>query len=274
MLKGAFAGLRASPYTLKQERLCFLNRFLQILMWLKLHTEIIDDPKLADLSGDAFRIWIYLMALLKQQNGTSNESNQICLDQKKMAWKFRISMKKLQNFLGIFEKLQMICIEKETGFISILNWRKRQFCESLERVRKFRQRYRNGYSNSNVTPSVTIDTDTDTDKEKDKERERDASAILKILEYLNQKAGTSFRLKTKTRANLKFIRERLTEGFTPDDLKMVIDFKVAQWKNDPERHENLNPMTLFRPANFERYLQAARKSVGQPKSELDEALGL
>lgn len=71
-----------------------------------------------------------------------------------------------------------------------------------------------------------------------------------VLDYLNLKAETRYR---KTENNFKFIKARLNENFTIDDFKVVIDKKVAEWKGtDFEKY--LTPETLFRPSNFEKYL--------------------
>lgn len=76
-------------------------------------------------------------------------------------------------------------------------------------------------------------------------------SIDSVLEYLNKKTGRAFRLKTKPYRDT--IRARFNEGNTPDDCKEVIDKKAA----DPFFQQNpkhLNPVTLFRPGNFDRYL--------------------
>jgi hypothetical protein len=53
----------------------------------------------------------------------------------------------------------------------------------------------------------------------------------------------------------------LSEGFTVDDFKRVIDHKTAQWLNDPKMTEYLRPETLFCAKKFEGYLQSAPKIV-------------
>ena len=71
-----------------------------------------------------------------------------------------------------------------------------------------------------------------------------------VLDYLNLKAETRYR---KVESNFKHIKARLNEGFTIDDFKAVIDKKCAEWKGtDFEKY--LTPETLFRPSNFEKYL--------------------
>lgn len=87
------------------------------------------------------------------------------------------------------------------------------------------------------------DTSNDTFKE----------AYLPIVSYLNQKAGTNYRpttQKTKTA-----IHARLSEGFTVDDFKTVIDKKCGEWLGDEKMERYLRPETLF-GTKFEGYLNA------------------
>lgn len=72
---------------------------------------------------------------------------------------------------------------------------------------------------------------------------------IDILEYLNQKAGTHYR---QVESNYRNIKARLNE-FTVNDLKEVIDKKTAEWLGT-EFEKYLNPETLFRQRNFEKYL--------------------
>ncbi len=64
-----------------------------------------------------------------------------------------------------------------------------------------------------------------------------------IIDYLNEKAGRSF--KHNTRGHRKHIKARWNEGFTLDEFKKAIDNKVAEWKNNPEMCMYLQPSTLF-----------------------------
>lgn len=70
-----------------------------------------------------------------------------------------------------------------------------------------------------------------------------------VVEYLNDKAGTSFRFTSAVTRSL--ITARCNEGFTIDDFKTVIDKKVEEWK-DNEMSVYLRPSTLF-GTKFEGY---------------------
>ena len=82
------------------------------------------------------------------------------------------------------------------------------------------------------------------------------SEIKQIVDYLNAKSQSNFKPKTDT--TRKSIIARLKEGYTVDDFKRVIDAKVKDW-SDSSMREYLRPQTLFRPANFEAYLNEANR---------------
>lgn len=76
-----------------------------------------------------------------------------------------------------------------------------------------------------------------------------------IIEYLNEKTGSSYR--TTNKATQRAINGRLSEGFTVENFKAVIDVKVKKWLNDPKMRDYLRPETLFAASHFESYLNEA-----------------
>ena len=90
------------------------------------------------------------------------------------------------------------------------------------------------------------------------------SEIKQIIDYLNQKTNSNF--KAKTEATKKSIIARLKEGYTVEDFFRVIDAKVKDWSDDPEMREYLRPQTLFRPSNFEAYLNEANRPQVKSKN--------
>lgn len=113
-------------------------------------------------------------------------------------------------------------------------------------------------SGQNETPIPNINTNGFTDKKPYKT----------IVDYLNKKARTAY--KSKTKDTQKHINARLAEGFTVDDFKTVIDKKCAEWiGTDWEKF--LRPSTLF-GTKFEQYLNApvtARKTYGANGVEIN-----
>ena len=86
--------------------------------------------------------------------------------------------------------------------------------------------------------------------------------VNSIVDYLNEKAGKSFRAKSKGTA--KHINARLAEGFSVDDFKTVIDKKCAEWLGT-EFEQYLRPETLF-GTKFEGYLNAPVRAKAQART--------
>ncbi len=115
------------------------------------------------------------------------------------------------------------------------------------------------YEEKNGVLAYSNEKDNENENDNDNEdtspnRER----IVQVVSYLNEKAGTKFRPTTaKTKS---MINARLTEGFTVEDFKAVIDKKCAEWIGDEKMEKYLRPETLF-GTKFEGYLNA--KTTGR-----------
>lgn len=87
-----------------------------------------------------------------------------------------------------------------------------------------------------------------------------------VLSHLNQTTGSRYQV---CKSSLENIRGRLAEGFTPDELTLVVDYSVEKWGDDLKMAEYLRPTTLFLPSKFPGYLQSANKwnAAGRPVRE-------
>ena len=101
-----------------------------------------------------------------------------------------------------------------------------------------------------------------------------------VIQHLNKKADKSFK---NTKSNNKHISARLNEGFTVEDMKLVIDYTVSEWKgkvfnNGKNGSDYLRPSTLFN-GKFDERLQLAKEKSSkkqvreEPKEEQDSVLG-
>ena len=72
-----------------------------------------------------------------------------------------------------------------------------------------------------------------------------------IVDYLNNATNSNYRHTTET--TKKLIKARISEGFTLEDFKTVIDKKVLLWSKDLNMSAYLRPETLF-GNKFESYL--------------------
>lgn len=74
----------------------------------------------------------------------------------------------------------------------------------------------------------------------------------RIIELFNEITGRRFRLNNK--AYLKAIENRFKEGYTEEQMREVIQVKTLEWGKNPTMSVHLNPETIFRPSNFEKYI--------------------
>lgn len=102
-----------------------------------------------------------------------------------------------------------------------------------------------------------------TDKAAAKKAEIEAAAV-RLIEHFNAVAGTAFR--TNGKGNIEdFSRVLRTKEGTEEEIRMVIELKVAQWAKKPEMREYLKPVTLTRPIHFIKYLEEAYAAKSQPQ---------
>lgn len=102
----------------------------------------------------------------------------------------------------------------------------------------------NGFT-QDVKPIPYINTDVTTDKK----------PYDQIIAHLNEKAGTKYRATSGKTQSL--IRARMSEGYTLEDFKAVIDVKCEEWLNTP-MEKYLRPETLF-GTKFEGYLNERKE---------------
>ncbi|NUL39409.1 conserved phage C-terminal domain-containing protein [Kosakonia sacchari] len=91
-------------------------------------------------------------------------------------------------------------------------------------------------------------------------------SAIEVLTHLNQVSGSRYQ---KSRRSLEHISARLREGFTVNDMKLVIDLKHEHWRDNDEFYQYMRPETLFGPKKFEGYLQRATnwEAKGRPLRE-------
>lgn len=84
--------------------------------------------------------------------------------------------------------------------------------------------------------------------------------VEQVMTYLNLQARRNYRVKNpdgSPTAGAMVIAKRLKEGYTVDQCKDVIGEKSNQWMGDERMDQYLNPQTLFRKSNFDKYLTEA-----------------
>ena len=91
------------------------------LPWLRLHTEIVDDPKLAAFTGDEFRVWVFLMCMARE----STAPGTIGMDAAGVAWRTRLPADVVERAIAKCEQGRMLSRDEHT--ITLTNWSGRQY---------------------------------------------------------------------------------------------------------------------------------------------------
>ena len=154
-------------------------------------------------------------------------------------------------------------VKSESIYISVeegeQGYSQKQLGGIVENDHRYSQKQLEGIVEFNHTPIVENDQDNNTIYNNTINNTININIYSEIIEYLNSKANTKYRVNNKkTRAS---INARITEGFTIDDFKKVIDIKSAEWLNT-NMQQYLRPETLF-GTKFEGYLnQKITKQTG------------
>ena len=82
-----------------------------------------------------------------------------------------------------------------------------------------------------------------------------------LIQYLNEKTGSDYKAD---KANADRVRSLLGQGYTPVQLRSVIDKKCAEWMADPKMRPYLRPSTLW-GAKFPEYVSAPVSIVQERK---------
>lgn len=225
--------------------------------WFRLYSEFATDPKV-QMMPEAMQRRLIMLFCLQCSNGieTFHETER----ETAIAFAMRISETELAETKELFLR---------RGFINddwtLANWDKRQYVSdsSTARVRKHRAAKKQAEKQGETLPKRSSNaleqnrTDTEQSIEtlsgKPDVAPKDSPEVVqakKAIDYLNFKTNSRFQ---KIPTNLDLVKARLSEGFTWDDVKAVIDRQVLMWADDPKMSEYLRPSTLFNKTKFAQY---------------------
>lgn len=156
------------------------------MQWFRFYHEALDDPKVQQLDGNLFKAWVNLLCLCCRNGGLPRSVSDI-------AFALRIDV---DGCLTVLQRLSSGgLIDKVSGgadgmHYAIHGWEKRQFKSdtSTDRVKRFRERYRNDSETVNETGPDT-DTDTYTEinkKEKNIQKRKRVSRSHSVADFLDQ----------------------------------------------------------------------------------------
>ncbi|MDW5522116.1 phage replisome organizer N-terminal domain-containing protein [Carnobacterium maltaromaticum] len=247
------------------------------ISWIKLSTGLPDNRKIKRIrnlpDGDkVILFWVFLLARAGESNkqGGLYFTETLPYTPEDMAIDFDFTLDVVNFSLITLEKFGMI--ETYDQVIFIKNWEEYQAVESMEKIREQtrlrvsrhreqKKKLTNGNvtCNADVTESNATDIDKELDIDIDKERDKEKIPFKEIIDYLNEKAGKSFK---NVETHKKMIRARWNEGQCLDDFKKVVDNMVANWTGktfDGKPAETyLQPSTLF-GNKFDQYLNQVPK---------------
>jgi uncharacterized phage protein (TIGR02220 family) len=109
---------------------------------------------------------------------------------------------------------------------------------------------------SNIEISNDISCAASSTKNKDLKKQAEAlrtEQAKKVIDFLNKKAGTNFE---HVDVNLNFIKARMKDGATFEQLIAVTANKCLEWENDPVYKKFRRPKTLYNATNFASYVGA------------------
>jgi uncharacterized phage protein (TIGR02220 family) len=224
--------------------------------WIRLWVDILDDPKIHQMSARTYQIFTYILLIVGEKKYSfCNKKTMIC--------RFRVVESVLDRAISQLEELGIISFKNNT--LEILNWDKRQFKSdnSTLRVKRFR--------NVSETFQETRREKEETKKESTKERKREEKEkkkenllcdsgesheiALQVLEFLNQYTGHQYR---PVAVNLDLIKTRLKSGATLVECRQIICRKTDEWRKNAVMNKYLRPLTLFNRSKFEQYLGELR----------------
>lgn len=140
---------------------------------------------------------------------------------------------------------------------------------STRRSRKHRETQKLLQCNTTATKG-NVDIDIDIDIDIDNGQKPQSDVYEEIIKYLNEKTGSHF--KPTSKSTQRLINGRLSENYTIEDFKYVIDVKTNEWKNNTKMSKYLTPDTLFNASKFEKY-RNQQMPKQQNVQKQDERLG-
>ena len=122
-------------------------------------------------------------------------------------------------------------------------------------------------NDANTKTNTDTKTDTDTDTNTDTTSSGTDAGLLSfdLIQYLNEKTGSDYKAD---RPNAKRIKALLDSGYTPEQMRSVIDKKCAEWMGDGKMRSYLRPSTLFGD-KFGEYLAAPVSVEAEKKQKAD-----
>lgn len=255
--------------------------------WLRLWHDMPNDPKwrtIARQSGRPISLVIAVYTHLMVDASRNVTRGHVNVTQEDLASALDVTEDDVGAVLGAMEGRVI-----ENNYL--LGWEKRQpkredswdgengAKPAAVRKREQREREKAEKEKEDVTQCHAESHNVTLDKDKDKDKELHTLSPLQaktdhvpnrlngktqmvsdVMAYLNLQARRNYRVSNPNgtpTAGALVIAQRLKEGYTVEQCKDVIGEKSNQWMGDEKMDQYLNPQTLFRKSNFDKYLTEA-----------------
>lgn len=218
----------------------------------KIHTSFWSDSFISELDNDQKLFYLYLM---------TNERTKQCgvyeITKKQISFDLGYSIDKVSKLLQYFISTGKIKFNDKTNELALGNWLKYNSSTSPKVQSCINQEFSKVKDTVLIEYVKSMDTQSQEEEEKEEEQKQEKEEVKDIIDYLNLVCKTNFKY---SKNSTKHINARLNDGFSPDELKDVIEFKFKQWGNDSKMSEYLRPETLF-GSKFESYLNASKVKI-------------
>ena len=178
---------------------------------------------------------------------------------------YKVSPSLISNWLRALEREKLIIVDYKKNGKEII--RRIIKITGIKNIDYPIQNIEEGYSKYLKENNTSINN-TSNKKEIYKERE----ICKRVIDRLNELNNTRYSATSDN--TLKFIKGRLNDGYTEEDLLLVVEKMSYLWHqpNEKDMTPYLRPSTLFRPTNFENYLNMpvkVKKTTKNVKLDLD-----
>lgn len=219
--------------------------------WVSVHRKITENWLWKDKPFAKGQAWVDLIMLASYSENKFALGNELITVEKgsfvtselKLMDRWGWSKTKVRSFLDLLQKDEMIVkkTDHKKTTITVVNYSDYQELETIKKPQKNREETASRPQKNTINKKNKDNKDNNSNN---------VELIKDIVNYLNEKAGTSYRYDSAV--TQKHINARMAEKYTLDDFKTVIDKKTAEWKNT-DMAKYIRPETLF-GSKFENYL--------------------
>ncbi|TNE38293.1 MAG: hypothetical protein EP345_17415 [Sphingomonadales bacterium] len=218
--------------------------------WLRIYSEVLNDPKVQKLPAETFKGWINILCLAAQNDGALPSDDDI-------AFALRIDGKRAEKLMKQLSDAGLIDVS-ETGR-SPHNWNGRQYKSdvSTERVKRFRERSKKQSETATETPPEQSRNRAEAEAEQKRanETQPDDHRVVDLAHELATVAGCCLPDHGRIVENQTIVRGWLNAGADPVGLRALVADRIASGRAQPR--------TL-------RYFDAAvRDSIAQKSKQED-----